>query len=178
MKKLLIKFVFWLGGFLGLYVYLWPMSAVGAGTIYYQLTKEKNRLRVGISERSAKVGKGIGISSGGFVEIIEILLKPFNTVLNLLGDAWRENTEELPGVEKVISVADYDANAQPLVSIKVRKNDPNKVHCANYFGFEVTDKEREGLVALAPSDETTEPLKFVDMTWPEGEPEKATFSGI
>lgn len=155
------------------HTYPYPMSAVGAGTILFQRTGQPNRLLVGCAARNSRVGEGYGISSGGFAEVAEILAAEVGTVAFIEHEAWREKTEELPGIGKIISQEEYLENAQYLRGLLVRVADANRVHSATYFGLEISEQERLAIEALPPSNETKRPLQFFTLTWPAGQPEKA-----
>lgn len=159
---------------LGLYVYDWPMTAAGAGTILYQRTDIPNLLLVGVSSRSLDVGAGKGITAGGYGEVKDVLAPEVavGTVFPLTAEAWRETIQEIPGVEKIIDERDFLENAQPLVSFMVRTPDSSMVHCSSYLGYEVTLVQRIAVEALPPSDETTAPVKFTGMRWPRRQPGK------
>ena len=142
----------------------YKMAAGGAGVIAYK-KGEGQQAFVLLSERSEKVGAGLGITGGGFVECDEVNNQPPGYVLPLTHEAWREAVEENPGFEKIISRESFDERATYLTAFAVSTNDQHGVHLVCYFGLELSDAEFLAVQALPPSDERIGALIPAKLSW-------------
>lgn len=142
----------------------YKMAAGGAGLIAFSRIDER-QIQVLLSERAQSVGKGLGITGGGFVECDDVYNSPVGTIVPLTHEAYREGVEENPGFEKVLSLRGFDRRSQYLTSFAVRTDDANGVHIVCYFGLELSDAEFEAVSDLPPSDERVGALVATDLNW-------------
>jgi hypothetical protein len=146
----------------------YKLAATGAGVILYRVVDEVT-LELLLSVRSAVVGEGYGITGGGFVENGDIAKMPKRTIVETVDEAWRENTEENEGFEKLFPLELFRARAQGVASLHVNTGDESVVHGTNFYAVRVTEAEWEEAVHLAGSDERSGALRQVAMkiTLPE-----------
>lgn len=129
------------------------MAAPGCGVICFRGTETPGVTEVILSERAAKVGAGLGITGGGFVECGEIDQQPVGFISLSAEEAYRECREENLGFEDIISLEDFCERAQLVSSFHVKAGDVNRVHSCTYFALRLTDDEWAKVMALPPSDE-------------------------
>ncbi len=151
-----------------------PKAAPGCGAILYRRGPTANSLYVGCASRSYRVGKGFGISFGGFVKVIDVLKKPIGGVLLAEAEAYREGLEELPGLGKILPRAEFYDRSQYLTGFTVHTPDANKAHQCTFFGCPVAADEQAAISKLRPSRETTGPLEFYILSWQPGNPGRIT----
>jgi hypothetical protein len=142
-----------------------PQAGVGSGIIFFCRLPGENiaAVRMGFATRSAKVGRGYGISCGGWMNLTEMIMLPSGTLLNAADEAIREGVEEIPGLLKVIPAEVIRARLQHITSAAVyvpHDRYGNRFHHGTYFACEVTPAEVAALEALPTSDETAAPLSF------------------
>lgn len=142
----------------------YKLAAPGCGVIVYR-RDENGGITVLLSRRSASVGKGYGITGGGFVECGDLMAKPLGTISENVDEAYREAKEENPGFENIISLAAFRERCQPLAGFTVRTADSSGVHACNYYGLRVTDAEWEAIRQLPPSDERNGDLVPTALIW-------------
>lgn len=141
------------------YTYEWPMCAAGYGVLMAQRVAEQPTLvDVFVAERlNALTGafEGLGIISGGFGEVKNLLPMPIGTISTAAEEIWRELDEELQA-SLPFGLEEFARNIFPLPggNFMVRTADENKVHAVNYFGLWVDDRTRHALLGAPGSDET------------------------
>lgn len=140
-------------------------AANGAGIIVCQ-QRSKHSFRALLSNRMPSVGMGLGITGGGYVDIVNVFEKPVGSIAETALDAQRESYEENLGFEQLFTEEELLCRAQPVASLLVRTADINKVHATNYYALAVTEEEWDKVAALPPGPERHGPLfeVWVDFT--------------
>lgn len=144
-----------------------PQAGPGSGYIFYRKVGLRH-LRVLLATRSALVGVGSGISCGGWFELAAMLGSADGTTVTDQQSAAREGWEEIPGLFTVLPEALLEANSQPIYGAAIYKpNDRygNIFHKANFLGMSITETEEAALCKLPKSNETSAPLRAVDIRW-------------
>lgn len=146
-----------------------PQASPCGGMILYREPVSfppANGLWVGVTEREAIVGAGLGITAGGFLECKTLLQRDIGSVLTAAAEAYREAKEELgPVFVKTISRANFLANAQVLTAFSIRTPDSNRIHSPVYFGYRLSNWEQDALRHLTPTKERTKPIRWMWLTW-------------
>lgn len=157
-----------------------PQAGLGSGIIFYRVAGP-HRVNVLVSSRSSTVGKGSGISCGGWLDLAGLVLMPDGTIESVEDSALREAGEEIPGVFGVIAREVLAANLSYLAGWAVYKpHDPygNRVHGVTLLVCPVTEAEETALCALPISDETAAPLRAVTLAWTGDAPRTEEIDGI
>lgn len=153
----------------------WKLAAPGAGVIVFRpryypcpqgdvYDESMGAIDVLLSRRTAKVGKGYGITGGGFVECGALMQKPVGCISRAEAEAWREAVEENPGFEDIVPYDVFLERAQMLTSFAVRAADANGIHAASYLAFCATPAEYDAIASLPPSDEREGELVSVTLS--------------
>lgn len=142
----------------------YKMAAPGAGMIAY-CREAPRQVTVLLSQRSEKVGAGLGITGGGYLNCDEFMNQPPESRLLFSAEAYRESVEENPGFEKIFSEQGFMRRARQLTAFAVRKDDHHGIHAVCYFGLELTYEEYDEVLALPPGDERVGELIPVTMSW-------------
>lgn len=156
-----------------------PKAAPGSGGVFYGKGPTSHSLTVGCASRTALAGTGFGISFGGFAEVIKVLRK-VGLMSTMEQEAYREATEEIPGIETIIP---YEAFLERriyltsfIVSTPNRGDDNNSAHAPTFFGCHTTAEERKAISALPVSNETATPLEFFTLSWDPADFDAITLS--
>ena len=153
-----------------------PKAAPGNGLVLYRKGPRRNSLRVGCAKRSVKVGRGYGVSFGGFAEVKDVLALPVGGIIFMEDEVLREGGEEVTGLSTVIPEDVIKDRMVYLTAFMVHTADSNRVHSCLDFGCPITEAEELGVSALPPSNETMGSQEFFILEWPEGKPEEAVLN--
>jgi hypothetical protein len=88
---------------------------------------------------------------------------PKRSIVETIDEAWRENTEENEGFEKLFPLDLFRARAQCVASLHVNTGDESVVHGTNFYAVAVTNAEWEEASRLAGSEERSGSLRQVVM---------------
>lgn len=148
----------------------WPQASPCSGAQFYMWDGHSPHMDVALTHRTAQVGKGYGITGGGFAEIKAFLTTDLGTIRSLAVEAYRELEEEL-GAKKLhaaIPQEVFEAYAQPLDGSLIRTSDTNQAHAPVYYAFPTTTDERMALSQLPETPERTGQLDWRKLRWRPG----------
>lgn len=129
----------------------WKMAAPGAGMVYYQPLPEPRSFRTWLSFRTSLVGKGYGVTNGGFADCKEIHEAPVGSIQQLVDHAYRESCEESHGFGEIITLKEFRRRANPTSQFLARVDDLNEVHAPALFGFLAKDEAEWHRIGALPA---------------------------
>lgn len=134
----------------------YKLGASGAGLVVYQVLSP-TKVRLLLTQRATVVGRGLGITGGGYVELGDISNLRKGTIIDTAEEAYREVCQENLGFEKLFSLEDFLLRAQPIaqlqVSTPVTVHDKSGVHTTNYYGLHVTSANWDAISKLLGNEE-------------------------
>ena len=142
----------------------YKLAAGGAGLIAFTQC-DHGSVNVLLSQRDESVGKGWGITGGGFLNLDDFIAQPAGAILPLTHEAYREAVEENPGFENIIPRDEFDSRAFHLTAFAVRTTDQHHVHIVSYYGLELNDDEFSRVKTLPPSEERVGALIATQLSW-------------
>jgi hypothetical protein len=141
------------------------LCASGTGVIVYQFVGP-TCIRILLAMRDKGVGRGHGVTGGGFVECKHIHKSPAGSLFQTADEAHREANEENPGFAEIIPADDFIERAQAISSVHARTDDINEIHAVTMFGLRATtDNEFKRFKNLAAGTEREGSLMEYLMHW-------------
>ncbi|MEX0918010.1 MAG: hypothetical protein WDZ93_02550 [Candidatus Paceibacterota bacterium] len=142
------------------------LAAPGTGFIAYTRPYAEDRtLAVLLSNRTASVGAGFGITGGGFVECGDIDRSPVGSIVEAADEAWREGDEENVGFGQLVSSRIFFEEAQPIATLFTRTTDINRVHSCTFFALRLQDRVWQQATRLSPGPERVGDLVIAILRW-------------
>jgi hypothetical protein len=141
-------------------------AAGGAGVILG--IPHPTKLQMISQIRNTSVGHGRGISAGGFANLNDFKKLPVGTIQATEETAWRELTEEIPDIEKVITRGDFIQSSFPIKGgqMIVRTEDVNEIHICNFFGLWINPSEAQHILQLGVNLEEVDAIDIIDLPLP------------